>query len=202
MCQMAVKWTNIFHSNLPPKHNKIGIFGLRIYHLATLLPTAACHWQIGKLNLNQIPTFSFSSLLTRLPLFGSRETFWKSRLKNRLDSAIIIQEPISWRSMPCVLTWKSARETIHCAYLPKFINKKKYFKAFIFLEYAQSQCILSFDNSAAMCQDPNTLHPGRIRTQDLLFWRQTRWPLCHSAWAPCQNFPLTLEFRGARFVLI
>jgi hypothetical protein len=26
-----------------------------------------------------------------------------------------------------------------------------------------------------------TLHPGGIRTRDLLFYRRTRWPLCHAA---------------------
>jgi hypothetical protein len=33
---------------------------------------------------------------------------------------------------------------------------KKRFKAFIFLEYTQWQCILSFDNSIAMYQDLKT----------------------------------------------
>jgi hypothetical protein len=33
-----------------------------------------------------------------------------------------------------------------------------------------------------------TLHPGGIRTQDLLFCRQTRWPLCHAARAPKQTY--------------
>jgi hypothetical protein len=34
-----------------------------------------------------------------------------------------------------------------------------------------------FDNSTAMYNDPKTLHPGGIRTGDLLFCRRARWPL-------------------------
>jgi hypothetical protein len=31
---------------------------------------------------------------------------------------------------------------------------------FIFLKHTRWQCILSFDNSAAMCRDLKTVHPG------------------------------------------
>jgi hypothetical protein len=34
--------------------------------------------------------------------------------------------------------------------------------------------ILSLDNSTAMYYDLKTLHPGGIRTRDLLFWMRTR----------------------------
>jgi hypothetical protein len=34
---MAVKYTNIFPLQGPPKHTQIGIFGLKIKHLATLV---------------------------------------------------------------------------------------------------------------------------------------------------------------------
>jgi hypothetical protein len=27
----------------------------------------------------------------------------------------------------------------------------------------------------------NTLHPGEVRTRDLLFWRRPGWPPCHAA---------------------
>jgi hypothetical protein len=52
-----------------------------------------------------------------------------------------------------------------------------------FLEYTQWHCILSYDNSTEMYKFLVTLHPGGIRTRDLLFCRRTRWPLCHAAWA-------------------
>jgi hypothetical protein len=49
--------------------------------------------------------------------------------------------------------------------------------AFILLEYCtQWQWTLSFDNSTAMCEDLITLHPGGIRTRDLMFWRRARGP--------------------------
>jgi hypothetical protein len=54
------------------------------------------------------------------------------------------------------------------------------FEALLFLKYTQWQCILSFDNSTAMYKDLKPLHTGGIRTRDLLFWRRTRWPLCHA----------------------
>jgi hypothetical protein len=34
--QMAIKYTNIFHSKAGPKHTQICVFGLKIYYLATL----------------------------------------------------------------------------------------------------------------------------------------------------------------------
>jgi hypothetical protein len=34
--QMAITYTNIFHLQDPTKFSQIGIFGLKIYHLATL----------------------------------------------------------------------------------------------------------------------------------------------------------------------
>jgi hypothetical protein len=46
--------------------------------------------------------------------------------------------------------------------------------------YTQWQCILSYDNSNAMYNFLKTLHPGSIRTRDLLFGRRTRWLLCHA----------------------
>jgi hypothetical protein len=47
--------------------------------------------------------------------------------------------------------------------------------------YTQWQCILSYGNSTAMYKLLKTLHPSGIPTQDLLFCRRTRWPLCHVA---------------------
>jgi hypothetical protein len=43
-----------------------------------------------------------------------------------------------------------------------------------FYKYTQCQCISSFDNSTAVYKDLKTLHPGGIRTRELLFWRRTR----------------------------
>jgi hypothetical protein len=40
MDQMSIKYTNIFHWQGPPKLTQIWIFGLKTYHLATLLTTA------------------------------------------------------------------------------------------------------------------------------------------------------------------
>jgi hypothetical protein len=51
----------------------------------------------------------------------------------------------------------------------------------LFFWSIQWQCILSYDNSSAMYKFLKTLHPGGIRILDLLFWRRTRWPLCHAA---------------------
>jgi hypothetical protein len=45
----------------------------------------------------------------------------------------------------------------------------------------QLQRKLSFDNSITMYKELKTLRPDRIRTQDLLVWRRTRWSLCHAA---------------------
>jgi hypothetical protein len=56
--------------------------------------------------------------------------------------------------------------------------KKIFLKRLFFIKYTQWQCILSFGNSTAMCKYLKTLHG--IRTEDLLFWRRTRWPLCHA----------------------
>jgi hypothetical protein len=53
----------------------------------------------------------------------------------------------------------------------KFFSIKKYI--IYFLECKYWHCKLRFDNSTAL--------PGGIRTRDLLFWRQTRWPPCHAA---------------------
>jgi hypothetical protein len=36
---MAIEFTNIFHCKDTPKFAQIGIFGLKICHLATLQPT-------------------------------------------------------------------------------------------------------------------------------------------------------------------
>jgi hypothetical protein len=36
------------------------------------------------------------------------------------------------------------------------------------------------NNSIVMYKFPKTLHPGEIRTNDLLVLRMTRWPLCHA----------------------
>jgi hypothetical protein len=54
----------------------------------------------------------------------------------------------------------------------------KFLKTFILLYYTQWHWILSYDNSTAMYKLLKTLHPGGIRTRDLLFWRRTRWALC------------------------
>jgi hypothetical protein len=43
-----------------------------------------------------------------------------------------------------------------------------------------------------MYNDLKTLHPGGIRTRDLLFCRRTRWPMYHAARAP-KNLPLSSE---------
>jgi hypothetical protein len=51
---------------------------------------------------------------------------------------------------------------------------KNILKAFNFLKYTQWQCKLSYDNSTAMHKFLKTLHPGGIRTRDLLFCRWTR----------------------------
>jgi hypothetical protein len=37
--QMIIKFTNIFHSKAIQKYTHIGILGMKIYHLATLMPT-------------------------------------------------------------------------------------------------------------------------------------------------------------------
>jgi hypothetical protein len=37
LLQIAIKYTNIFHSKALPKFNQIGILGMKKYHLATLL---------------------------------------------------------------------------------------------------------------------------------------------------------------------
>jgi hypothetical protein len=63
----------------------------------------------------------------------------------------------------------------------------KKFKAFIFLKCTQWQRILSYNNSTAMDKFLKTLHPSGIWTQDLLFCRRTRRPLCHAARA-VKNF--------------
>jgi hypothetical protein len=68
----------------------------------------------------------------------------------------------------------------YCLMGGKLFSVKKN-KAFIFLKYAQWQWILSFDNSTALYKDPKTSHPGWIRTRYLLFWKRTRWPMCHAA---------------------
>jgi hypothetical protein len=58
-----------------------------------------------------------------------------------------------------------------------------FFEESIFLNRTQWQCTLSFDNSTAVYtyKGLNTLHPGGIRTRAILFYRRTRWPLCHAA---------------------
>jgi hypothetical protein len=52
-------------------------------------------------------------------------------------------------------------------------------KHLFFLKYARWQCILRFDNSTALYKDTITLHPGEIRTRELLLWMRTRWPMFH-----------------------
>jgi hypothetical protein len=38
-----------------------------------------------------------------------------------------------------------------------------------------------------MSKDLKTLHPGGIRTRDLLFWRRTRRPLCHAVFVSLRS---------------
>jgi hypothetical protein len=57
---------------------------------------------------------------------------------------------------------------------------KTYFNHYFFSNTHNGNAILSFDNSTALYKDLKTLHPGGIRTRDLLFCRRTRWPLCHA----------------------
>jgi hypothetical protein len=57
----------------------------------------------------------------------------------------------------------------------------------IFQKYTQLQFILSYDDSTTLYKFLKTLHPGGIRTRDLLFCRQTRWPLCHYATGSSNN---------------
>jgi hypothetical protein len=54
-----------------------------------------------------------------------------------------------------------------------------------FLKCTQWQCNLSFDKGTAMYKFLKALHPGRVRTPDLLFSRWTRCPICHVARAAC-----------------
>jgi hypothetical protein len=37
ICQIATKYTGTFPFQGPPKYTQIGIFGMKIYHLATLV---------------------------------------------------------------------------------------------------------------------------------------------------------------------
>jgi hypothetical protein len=60
----------------------------------------------------------------------------------------------------------------------------------------QLQWILSY--SSAMYEFLKTLHPGGIRTRDLLFCRWTRWPLYHAARA-C-DFHLFWAWKCASFL--
>jgi hypothetical protein len=58
---------------------------------------------------------------------------------------------------------------------------KRNLEASIFLKCTQLQCISRFDNSTSIYKGLKTLHPGGIRTHDLLFRRRTWWPLFHAA---------------------
>jgi hypothetical protein len=49
---------------------------------------------------------------------------------------------------------------------------------FIFLKHTQRQCIPSFVNSTEMYKDLKTLHPGGIRTRDLLADAMTSMQRC------------------------
>jgi hypothetical protein len=63
------------------------------------------------------------------------------------------------------------------------IFKKNIFQAFIFLKYIHTMTmhIKLWQQHCNVYKFLKTLHPGGIRTQDLLFCRRTRWPLCHAA---------------------
>jgi hypothetical protein len=63
----------------------------------------------------------------------------------------------------------------------------KVFEDFICFKYAQWRCILDLDKSTALNTDIKTWHPGVIRTRNLPFWRQMRWPLCRAAKACIVN---------------
>jgi hypothetical protein len=88
------------------------------------------------------------------------------------NSGKVLNSERSWTEMQSTSsTWDSLN----------FCSKNIFWKFYFSLKYTQWQCILSFDNSTAMYKDLETLHPGGIQTRDLLFWRRTRWPLCHAA---------------------
>jgi hypothetical protein len=69
------------------------------------------------------------------------------------------------------------------------------FEEFIFLKTHNTYLTMHikfWKQHCNVCKTLKTLHPGGIRTRDLLFCRRTRWPLSYAAWA-FRNFNQELE---------
>jgi hypothetical protein len=66
--------------------------------------------------------------------------------------------------------------------LGQFPFKKIFFKEFIFRKYIHTitMHIKFWQQCCNVYNTLKTLHPGNIRTRDLLFCSRTRWPQCHA----------------------
>jgi hypothetical protein len=67
--QTAIEYTNIFHSKALQKLIHIGIFGLKIYHLATLMHTLQRKWP-------HLIVWAPTVNVTRLGEISSFQRFW------------------------------------------------------------------------------------------------------------------------------
>jgi hypothetical protein len=98
--------------------------------------------------------------------------------------------------LDCGLCWHVGK------YTKPTIFKKIFLWHFVSSKTTNNNTFWAMNNNIAVDKFLKTLHPGGIRTQDLLILRRTRWPLCCAASPLIPTLPLIYLYKYNCFTFI